>query len=115
MGMKVTKCWLYQVVCAAYACIMQQKQTASMSGNYKTMTVTASDITLDHEYTAKLEGEQAVEIRPQVSGTITKICVDEGAHVSKGRHSLSSTRWHIRLRYRLLRHRWTVPRVSGQL
>jgi membrane fusion protein (multidrug efflux system) len=85
MGMKSNK---MLIVSGCLCCLMlascNKKQTASMSGNYKTMTVTASDITLDHEYTAKLEGEQAVEIRPQVSGTITKICVDEGAHVSKG-------------------------------
>ena len=59
-------------------------QTAQMAANYKTISVTAQNVTLDHEYTCRLEGEQAVEIRPQVSGTITKICVDEGAHVQKG-------------------------------
>lgn len=61
-----------------------KKQTAMPTASYKTMTVSASDITLDHTYTCTLKGEQAVEIRPQVSGTITKICVNEGAHVQKG-------------------------------
>lgn len=33
---------------------------------------------------ATIEGKQDVEIRPQVSGFITKLCVDEGATVRKG-------------------------------
>ena len=39
---------------------------------------------LTREYTAVVEGRQSVEIRPQVSGTITEVCIDEGAKVSKG-------------------------------
>src|SRR5574344_2202870 len=61
-----------------------KKQTAMPAANYKTLTVETSDVTLQHAYTCTLKGEQTVEIRPQVSGTITKICVDEGAHVQKG-------------------------------
>src|SRR5574344_1921881 len=61
-----------------------RKQPAMPVANYKTLTVETSDVTLEHSYTCTLTGEQAVEIRPQVSGTITKICVDEGAHVQKG-------------------------------
>lgn len=36
------------------------------------------------EYSASLEGSQDVEIRPQVSGYLQKILVDEGAFVKKG-------------------------------
>lgn len=36
------------------------------------------------KYSAVIEGKQDVEIRPQVSGTITKVCVEEGAAVRKG-------------------------------
>ena len=43
-----------------------------------------TDRTLTREYTAVVEGRQSVEIRPQVSGTITEVCIDEGAKVSKG-------------------------------
>ncbi len=35
-------------------------------------------------YPATIKGKQDVEIRPQVSGFITKLCVDEGAAVRKG-------------------------------
>jgi membrane fusion protein (multidrug efflux system) len=48
------------------------------------MKVTHSDQTLVSPYTARLTGRQIVEIRPQVSGTITRICINEGQQVRKG-------------------------------
>lgn len=39
---------------------------------------------LTNSYSAVVKGRQSVEIRPQVSGTITEICVKEGAKVHKG-------------------------------
>ena len=39
---------------------------------------------LSTAYPATIKGKQDVEIRPQVSGFITKLCVDEGAAVRKG-------------------------------
>ena len=51
---------------------------------YKTLTLVPTDRTLTREYSAVTEGRQSVEIRPQVSGTITKVCIDEGAPVRKG-------------------------------
>ena len=35
-------------------------------------------------YPATIKGMQDIEIRPQVSGFIVKLCVDEGATVRKG-------------------------------
>lgn len=43
---------------------------------------TTADLTT--AYPATIKGKQDVEIRPQVSGFITKLCVDEGATVRKG-------------------------------
>ena len=51
---------------------------------YKTIAVKASDRTLNSEYSATLAGQQVVEVRPQVSGLITRICIDEGENVRKG-------------------------------
>lgn len=53
-------------------------------GNYKTMEVTRGTRTLSQSYTAVINGRQSVEIRPQVSGTITRVCIAEGAQVKKG-------------------------------
>lgn len=52
--------------------------------DYKTMDVTLEDRTLMQEYSARLDGRQVVEIRPQVSGLITRICIGEGQKVRKG-------------------------------
>lgn len=54
------------------------------SNNYKTMIVKQGSCTLKQEYSARLEGQQVVEIRPQVSGLITRICIGEGQKVRKG-------------------------------
>ncbi|MGM9694067.1 MAG: efflux RND transporter periplasmic adaptor subunit [Alloprevotella sp.] len=54
------------------------------ASSHKTLTVTRSDFTMNSEYAATLKGVQSVEVRPQVSGTITQICVSEGADVKKG-------------------------------
>ncbi len=51
---------------------------------YKTLRVSTSNCTLEREFAATLRGEETVEIRPQVSGTISRVCVDEGQEVSKG-------------------------------
>lgn len=47
-------------------------------------TITKQDAIVYQEYTANLEGQQNVEIRPKVSGFIQKIYVDEGQQVKKG-------------------------------
>lgn len=41
-------------------------------------------VDLRSTYPATIKGKQDVEIRPQVSGFITKVCVDEGSMVHKG-------------------------------
>lgn len=51
---------------------------------YPTQTIAVQDATVYEEYTANLEGQQNVEIRPKVNGFIQKIYVDEGQVVRKG-------------------------------
>lgn len=51
---------------------------------YKTMEVEYGNCTLSQNYTAVINGRQSVEIRPQVSGVITQVCIAEGAQVKKG-------------------------------
>lgn len=54
------------------------------TSDYKTLTVKLENRTLMQEYSARLDGQQVVEVRPQVSGLITRICIDEGQQVRKG-------------------------------
>ncbi|MGN1263470.1 MAG: efflux RND transporter periplasmic adaptor subunit [Prevotella sp.] len=60
------------------------KQTPPSSGSYKTLEVSTSERTVTSVFSASLQGRQDVAIYPQVSGTITQICISEGAEVSKG-------------------------------
>ena len=59
-------------------------QQQSAGGDYPLMTVKPEDRQLSVKYSAVIKGKQDVEIRPQVSGTITQVCVEEGAPVRKG-------------------------------
>lgn len=69
-------------VCLFSAC--QEKSQTGMVSSYKTLKVGKTNRTLNQEYTATINGRQSVEIRPQVSGTITDVCISEGASVRKG-------------------------------
>lgn len=60
------------------------KKDAAPGEKYRTLTVERCDFTLQSSYTATLQGRQAVEVRPQVSGTITDIRINEGDAVKRG-------------------------------
>lgn len=62
----------------------KQNQGNTQDAQYQTMTVEATDRLLNSEFAAAISGKQYVEIRPQVSGTITRICINEGDLVKKG-------------------------------
>lgn len=66
------------------ACGKEQPTKKNDSAQYRTMVVERSQQTLQQEYTARLQGQQIVEIRPQVQGTITRICIREGEQVKRG-------------------------------
>ncbi|MHC0443249.1 efflux RND transporter periplasmic adaptor subunit [Flavobacterium sp. 3-210] len=46
--------------------------------------ITSANTTTDAEYPASIQGTVDVEIRPQVSGNLERVYVDEGAYVTKG-------------------------------
>ena len=48
------------------------------------MSVTRGERTLTSGYSAAISGVQTVEIRPQVSGMITEVLIEEGENVRKG-------------------------------
>lgn len=52
--------------------------------HYKTLVVGRKNMTLERQYSGRMTGRQIVEIRPQVSGCITRILTDEGQAVRKG-------------------------------
>ncbi|MBQ8271412.1 MAG: efflux RND transporter periplasmic adaptor subunit [Tidjanibacter sp.] len=77
--------FLFVSLCVLASCKNEApKQQTSRERIYKTMTVKAADRTLTTGYAATINGCQTVEIRPQVSGMITDILINEGDFVSKG-------------------------------
>lgn len=62
----------------------KEKKGHGDKAQYQLMTVKRSDQTLTSDYSARLTGRQIVEVRPQVSGTLTRICIKEGAAVQRG-------------------------------
>lgn len=72
-------------VCAA-AGLLASCQDGGHSGQpeYPVLTVNTRNVELAEEYSASIRGRQDVEIYPQVSGTISRLCVHEGEKVKKG-------------------------------
>ena len=74
---------LTAVMCALLCASCAEKKASEARKTYKTYTVVSADRTLKTGYTATIHGCQTVEIRPQVSGMITDIFINEGDFVRK--------------------------------
>ena len=68
----------------ATSCKEATKSTPKGETCYETLEVSLSNRTLSTGYSAAISGVQTVEIRPQVSGMITEIMIEEGESVRKG-------------------------------
>lgn len=68
------------------ALISCQPEQADKGNNaqYETLTVTLSNYISESRYPATLRGQQHVSVRPQIAGTLTRICIEEGAYVRAG-------------------------------
>lgn len=79
-----SKVVLFAFCLALFGC--SQKGQMGMGGvpEYAVMTLQATSSDLNSTYPAIIKGKQDIEIRPQVAGFITKVCVDEGSVVRKG-------------------------------
>lgn len=75
--------FIFVVCCVCVSC-KKNPQTSSTAGIYKTIQASLSNTTVSINYSASVQGKQNVEIRPQVSGLITEIHINEGAAVKKG-------------------------------
>ena len=61
---------------------------------YAVMQVGTTDREIHTAYSASIRGKQDIDIYPQVSGFLTKLYVEEGQAVRKGKYCLLSTRFH---------------------
>ncbi len=62
----------------------QRGQMTPPTKSYKTMEVTLGNSNIENSYSASIRSEQFVDIRPQVTGVITDILIQEGAAIKKG-------------------------------
>ena len=81
---KVTLAFFAGLSLLAASCKEATKSTPKGETYYETLEVSLSDRTLSTGYSAAISGVQTVEIRPQVSGMITEIMIEEGESVRKG-------------------------------
>lgn len=66
------------------SCGKKAQQGAMPAPAVSVMTVEPGNTVYESSYPVTLKGKTDIDIRPQVSGFITKVCVDEGQHVRKG-------------------------------
>ena len=66
------------------ACGKKDQQQQQAVPELAVMTVGEENATLETGYPATLHGTNDVEIRPQIQGFITQVCVQEGQRVAKG-------------------------------
>lgn len=72
-------------VCAAGLTGCRQQAMQEESREVPVMRVIVSDsVSLNEKFSATIEGRQDVEIYPQLSGKLTRICVKEGQEVNAG-------------------------------
>lgn len=58
--------------------------TEQQAASYEALKITLSDTEVESRFAASVRGRQDIDIVPQVSGTISKVCVFEGAVVKEG-------------------------------
>lgn len=66
------------------SCAKKQEAPVAAAPLLPVLSIKNSDAVTDVEYPAAIQGTVDVEIRPQVSGNLERVYVDEGAYVTKG-------------------------------
>lgn len=61
-----------------------QQQMGTTAVQVETKTISLETVELNESYPVTIKGKKDIEIRPQITGTITEVCVDEGQAVSTG-------------------------------
>lgn len=72
------------VACCIAVVSCGQAPTQQRAAEYSVQTITTTDRTIPTNYSATIRGRQDIAIYPQVSGTISQVCITEGQRVTKG-------------------------------
>ena len=62
----------------------EKKAAVKSPATYPTIVIDLADRTLKSDFAASVTGCQTVEVRPQIDGMLTRICIREGDAVRKG-------------------------------
>jgi len=84
---KIMKKTIVKAVCMACCMAAASCGQAPVSmgpGQYAVLTVSTADREIPTNYSATIRGRQDIAIYPQVSGTISQLCITEGEKVAKG-------------------------------
>lgn len=85
LNKKITISYLLGVCGTLFiSCTGGQQQQAAQVPELAVLTIEKQDATIESAYPATLHGKNDVEIRPQISGFLTKVHVKEGQKVSQG-------------------------------
>jgi membrane fusion protein (multidrug efflux system) len=72
------------LVTTLFSCSGDKQSEQQQAPEFAVITVGEEDAELETAYPASLHGKNDVEFRPQISGFLTKVHVQEGQHVSAG-------------------------------
>ena len=72
------------VICSATLAACSSAPAVQPQSEYQVMNISTTDKELQTIYSAAIRGRQDIDIYPQVSGTLTKLCVEEGQTVRRG-------------------------------
>ena len=75
---------LFALGLSLFACGGKDQTHGNAVKEYAVLTLEPAKMELKSSYPVTIKGKQDIEIRPNVSGFITKLCVDEGSVVRKG-------------------------------
>ena len=81
--MKKIALWMLSVALLT-ACGSKSQQMPEANNDFAVVTLSTTEAQLETSYPATIKGMQDIEIRPKVSGYLTKLLVDEGATVRQG-------------------------------
>ena len=72
------------MACCFFLSGCHEAPTLSYDASYAVLTLSPADRELTSSYPASIQGRQDIAIYPQVSGTISEVCIKEGERVRKG-------------------------------
>ncbi len=75
---------LILLACCVMSTSCKEAKAPMMKKEYKVLEVGLSDLSLERNYSASIQGKQDIDLYPQVSGFLTELRVSEGSIVKQG-------------------------------